>query len=111
MKDSRLIKSLEVKEGRATHVDIQLYYSIGGMNYFTGNNETRGLYVSASPYTKNSFSKSFTAFSGVKQLVKEMKRFNKKTLDEFILDEKLVDDLLNNVLEKNNIVLKENQLV
>lgn len=44
-------KYIEVKENSAkvTHLKIELYYDLGGMNYFTGRAENRGYYLSVTP--------------------------------------------------------------
>lgn len=101
------LKSIEVAEGNCTHLDIELYYSKGGMNYFSGSNERRGLYLSVSPVTKSQSSCSYIGFSGVKELVKEMARFNQKTLDTFEVDNEIKQKLINYVINKNNIKLVE----
>ncbi len=110
MKQGRIIKSLEVESGNASHVDIELYYSKGGMNYFSATNEPRGLYLSATPLTKGEGFTSVTGFSGVKKHVKDTKRFSQKQLDEFVVDMGLAKQLLDHVLLKNNIILKEKNL-
>jgi len=110
----RLLKSIPVISDNATHIDIELYYNIGGINYFTGGVEQRGLYLSVTP-CKKSFdaitgrvsSVSYTAFSGVKSLVKELNRFNQKTLDTFVVDDAIEQKLLNHVIAKNNITIPQ----
>lgn len=107
----RKTEFLEVASGNATHLKVELYYSKGGINYFTGNNEHRGLYLSVSPvkrtvYEGGGASESYTAFTGVKQHVLEMKRLNQKTVDTFVVDEKTRKDMIDHVCEKNGITLK-----
>lgn len=101
----RLLLSLPVAEGNYTHVDVEFYYNKGGMNYFTGSVERRGYYLSAQPLTKNINSKSFTAFSGVKQLVQEAGRFSSKVLAEFVVEYDVMNTMVEHILEKNNIKL------
>jgi hypothetical protein len=110
-KTTRILKELEVATGDATHVEVSIYYSKGGMNYFTGNNEARGLYLSVTPVSLTTHeggfkSRSFKAFSGVKQHIKSMGRFNEKVLNEEVVDEDMLKKLLNHVLEKGKITLK-----
>jgi len=66
-------------------VKVSLYYSLGGMNYFTGKVDPRGIYLSVTPVTVNDMggwiSESYTMFSGFKHLVKEINRFSKKQLE------------------------------
>lgn len=107
----RIIKELPILNHTANILKVQLYYSKGGMNYFTGDNEKRGLYLSVSPVTRtqNEFgrSESFTAFSGIKKCVKEMARFNQKQLDTFVVDEADMKQLIDHVVRKNGLELAE----
>ncbi len=110
-KTTRILKQLEVATGSATHVEVSIYYSKGGMNYFSGNNEARGLYLSVTPVTIRKYegggsSRAFTAFSGVKQHIKDMGRFSEKVLNEEVMDEEMFKKLLDHVLEKGKITLK-----
>lgn len=70
----------------ATHLKTEVYYSLGGVNYFTYKNEPRGYYVSVSPVTreaKNGVSmESYAAFSGVKKLIVPATRQTKKKEQE-----------------------------
>lgn len=101
----RLLLSLPTLEGGFTHVDVKVYYSKGGMNYFTGSVERRGYYLSVQPLNKTSNSVSFTAFTGVKQLVREVGRFSSKVLAEFVVDYDMMNTMIEHILEKNNIKL------
>ena len=107
----RNIKLLEVTKGNATHIKIELNYNIGGMNYFSGRSEPRGLYLSVTPVSRTSHenglvSESYTAFSGTKVFVKDMNRFNQKQFNNFVVNEADIDMLLNDVLSKNGIEVK-----
>ncbi len=104
-------KYIEVKENPAkvTHLRIELYYSLGGMNYFTGRAENRGYYLSVTPVERRTndggyTSESCTAFSGIKQNVKEVTRKSKKAEIEA---EKLATDVVNNLID---YVLRNNGL-
>jgi len=105
MNQRKRIKLLNVAEGNCTHIEIDVFYSKGGMNYFTSTNERRGLYLSVQPVTISERSKSFMGFSGVKQFVKEMTKFSQKALDTFEVDTEMETKLLNHVIENNNIIL------
>jgi len=105
----RLIKKLNILNNRANTLKVELYYTKGGMNYFTGNSEPRGLYLSVSPVTVSDGSESFTAFSGVKKCVKEMARFNQKQLDTFVVNETEMENLINYVIRKNNLEVEREQ--
>ncbi len=61
-----------------TFLKCELYYSLGGMNYFTGRTEARGYYVSVSPVERGDGWESYTAFSGWKKCVVECARKGKK---------------------------------
>ena len=46
-------KYLRAIKGDCTHLKVETYYNIGGMNYFSGNAEKRGLYISVSPVSRS----------------------------------------------------------
>lgn len=107
----RIIKELPILNNKANVLEVTLYYTKGGMNYFTGNNEKRGLYLSVTPIEKGEFSRGFSAFSGVKKHVKEMTRFNQKVLVDFVPNEADVEQLINHVIQKNNLeVVRETKV-
>lgn len=109
----RIIKDYKVVKGNANTLRVKLMYDIGGMNYFSGNNERRGLYISVSPITinKSSCGKfntiSYNGFTGSKIFVKEMKRFSKKTLETFQPDAEQLQRLIEYVKQDNGIELAE----
>jgi hypothetical protein len=97
---------------QATHLKIEVYYNLGGWNYFTGVKEGRGIYLSVSPVTRTVLkgggtSESYKGFSGIKQLVKPMARFNQNVFNYFSYDEDTYNTLVNHVLSRNNLKLKE----
>lgn len=100
----RLLLSLPVAEGDFTHVDVEVYYNKGGMNYYTGNLEKRGYYLSVQPLNKSN-GIHFIAFTGVKQLVREAGRFSPKALSEFVVDYEMMNSMVEHILQKNNIKL------
>ena len=61
-----------------THLKCELYYDLGGINYFTYQNEGRGYYVSVTPVERGEYFESATAFTGYKQLVQPCSRKSKK---------------------------------
>lgn len=111
----RLIRLLEVANAErvnATHIEIELYYSKGGMNYFTGNVERRGFYLQVTPVSISTSgtgvrTRSFTAFTGIKKMVLECARFNQKKFDEFTPSDDEVNELLDYVKVNNGIATKE----
>ena len=103
-------KYLKLKENaqKATHLKVETRYSLGGMNYFTYENEERGYYLMVTPVERGNGMEGFIAFSGIKKLILPVKRQSKKAEDEA---EKLykdyLDQLVNYVLEKNSLELEE----
>lgn len=111
-------KYLAVKENtnNITHIKIELYYDLGGANYFTGTQEDRGYYLSVTPVERrnngNYATERYIGFTGIKQNIKKVKRKSAKAETEA---ENLIDVYLDNLLDfvctKNNLKLeKKNEL-
>lgn len=104
-------RMVPVESGPATHLKIQLYYSKGGMNYFSGTTERRGIYLSVSPvsvFQGNGYTtETYTGFSGVKELVEECARFNPKRFEAMEEPADRVKALVEHVCAKNGITVKE----
>lgn len=70
----------------ATHIKIEVRYGKGGLNYFTYKMEPRGVYVIVTPVEVKDRGgyqmESYTAFSGTKFCVKELKRKSDKAVQE-----------------------------
>jgi hypothetical protein len=61
--------------------ELEVYYSKGGINYFTGNTNPRGVYVSITPVDIGTHHKSFTLLgenSGMKMLLEVLERKSAK---------------------------------
>lgn len=64
----------------ATHIKYSVFYDLGGMNYFNGERNRRGYYLSVTPVTKEDrdgySTESFTLFKGTKYFIsgQELKR-------------------------------------
>lgn len=86
----------------ATHLDVEVYYSKGGMNCFSGGMIKRGFYLSVTPVTrKGDGMVSFTAFSGIAQLLFETQRYTDKQYDKAIeMSQSVKADLISHVLAK-----------
>jgi hypothetical protein len=88
--------------------EIEVFYDIGGLSYFTGDNITRGYYLSVTPIEKGGGWRRVVLFSGIKALVKEAKRFSRKTLEQIALEQldiennPMVKKLYQHVLEKGS---------
>jgi hypothetical protein len=111
---------IPIESEKATHLKVQLYYDKGGMNYFTGGTQRRGLYLSVSPVSRSESgvfaTESYTAFTGTKQLIKELKRFSDKALNEaaveiFAEGNETREKLIKHVCNQNNITLKQTENV
>jgi len=65
-----------------THITLSLYYSLGGINYFTGKTELRGYYISANVEQRGALDIGSSVCcllgSGVKQCVLEVNRQSDK---------------------------------
>lgn len=66
----------------ATHLKAEVYYNKGGHNVFNGKQEKRGYYISVSPVKIEGGWESYTAFTGLKQCVIEVKRASSKKANE-----------------------------
>lgn len=71
-------------------IEICVFYDIGGMNYFTGKVDSRGIFIRLVPVQLGKNSVTFTAFTGIKELVLPMKRFSAKkfadTVDTYLIN-------------------------
>ena len=78
-----------------TDLKAEIYYSLGGINYFTSRNEQRGYYMSISPVKRDGVCESYTAFTGLKQLVLPVQRkSNKKMIEAITYFEKHILDFM-----------------
>lgn len=88
--------------------EVKCYYNKGGMNYFTSKVEARGFYLSVCPVkvTRSDssiyMSVEYLAFSGVKTLLMEVKRYSKSAEQEAIqMAEGKEREIIDYVVEKN----------
>lgn len=101
---------LALKENKlgCTDLEVSLSYNMGGTNYFTGNVEQRGYYLSVSPVTRKNGCISYTAFSGTKMCIKAVSRRSTKAEKEaYDLIPQYLDHLSEVVLQKNNLSLED----
>lgn len=75
-------KNKEIKEGEA--IQVELFYSLGGCNYIAGKSEERGIYLIIQPVIKTDKFITFTAFTGIKALIKPLKRQNNKAGEQLV---------------------------
>ena len=107
---------IELKENTSdvTHLKVEVYYDLGGYNYFAYTEKKRGYYVSVTPVKKWTVDgvpmESFTAFTGFKMLVKEVARKSKKAESEAIqAAEKIQNKMIACVCKEQNLEVKENE--
>ncbi len=104
-----------------THIKVNVYYSKGGINYFTATTEPRAIWCGISPVNREKSGatglavESFMLFSGLKCKLEEAKRLNRKrvaalfeqTKTEIASKTGLVYATLQQVLVKYDIALTE----
>jgi|SRR5690625_1323019 len=78
----------EYREIDGQTYEVKLYYTLGGWNHFTSQEERRGYYLSVTPAQVNFddegnvVSRTTRMFSGVKELLVEVTRKSKKREEE-----------------------------
>lgn len=86
MEITKYIKAEGIGNIDCNYLKVQFYYDLGGINYFTYQQEPRGYYLSVTPVIKESrgsyVSESYTAFTGTKICVKSVTRKSKKAETE-----------------------------
>lgn len=93
---------------KVNYLECEVYYSLGGINYFTYETEKRGYYLRVCPVDKSENMIGFVAFSGIKKLLVEVARKNKKAEEQAeALVKDHLENLVNYVCAKNNIILEE----
>ena len=85
----KLIRYYNVNNNpNVTHLKAEIYYSLGGMNYFTSKVERRGYYMSIMPVERRNkygyMLESYVGFTGLKQCVLEVSRKSQKKMNEAI---------------------------
>lgn len=100
-------KYLAVKpnNGKITHIKLEVFYSLGGMNVFTYRNEERGYYISATPVERTDRYEMTTAFSGIKKCILPCARKSAKRAAE--AEKSDFKEILSYILTKNNLELAE----
>lgn len=87
---------------------VQVYYDLGGMNYFIGEVEPRGYYFSVTPvvvtnHESGGRTEVTTAFSGTKKCIYMVSRKSAKSLKdaEAIITDGAIDEMIDYVAKKN----------
>lgn len=106
--DKLLSKEYIKKENFAKELKVEVYYDKGGMNYFSGDKEKRGYYLSVTPVSvtrRENGSVAWeetAAFTGTKMLLKEVNRRSKKRSEKALeIAETKKEELINYVIEDN----------
>lgn len=95
----------------ANKIKIELYYHLGGYNYFTYKEEKRGYYISVTPVLHEGYFETVTAFTGIKQCIKEVTRKSEKAYQTALQQiNDFLPDLLKYVCDKNNIEVLQQRL-
>lgn len=89
-------------------LELNVYYSLGGMNYFNYKNEPRGYYGSVTPVTIERGMMQFNAFSGIKTFLIEVKRKNNRDYQQAIRlfeihKQGLIDKVLGKETERTSL--------
>lgn len=91
---------------KATDLRIELTYDLGGYNLFDYTKKPRGYYLVVTPVTRQSGFESFTAFTGLRKCIKEVKRKSKGAELAAIKEAELVEKtMINHVLANNHLEL------
>ena len=89
-----------------TDLRIELTYDLGGYNLFDYTEKPRGYYLVVTPVTRQSGFESFTAFTGVRKCIKEVKRKSKGAELAAIKDAELIEKaMIGHVLASNHLEL------
>lgn len=91
---------------KATDLRVELTYDLGGYNMFDYTKKARGYYLVVTPVTRDAHMESFTAFTGLRRCVKEVKRKSKSAELSAIREAELVErQMINHVLTTNKLEL------
>lgn len=87
-------------------ITTEIYYDIGGMNYFTSEAEKRGYYFSITPEERNGEFRTYTGFSGAKTCILEVKRHSKSAYEKAkAMFDKYENEYLQNFCDKKGYTL------
>lgn len=89
-----------------TDLRVELTYDLGGYDMFNYTPKARGYYLVVTPVTRDAHMESFTAFTGLRRCVKEVKRRSKGAELAAIKDAELVEKaMIGRVLASNHLEL------
>ena len=114
-KNTQVIETIETNCPKGTVLEVEVYYSKGGMNYFSGSVNRRGIYIGVTPVnieksTSGFTMRSITLFSGIKRLIVELARITDKTFATTVagITTDSYQDLVNHVLNESKLERKVN---
>lgn len=113
MKEYIPVNAPQIGSTRTTHLKVEIYYSLGGINYFTYKNERRGYYISVSPVERREYAPGLmmegtTCFSGYKALLKEVTRKSAKAEREAeAAAPALREELIRRVMAENHLTFTD----
>lgn len=86
----------------ATHIDVEVYYSKGGVSYLSGQTARRGFYICGRVTTHRDGVVSYTLFSGARQLLLEVSRYSEKQFQKAVLlSEAVKQEIIDYVVREN----------
>ena len=111
MKKYIALKPNTSTKSNANYLKIELYYSLGGYNPFTGKPEGRGYYLSVSPVETSNRDgidfESYAAFTGSKICILEVTRKSKKAEENAAkLATEKENDLIQYVCTRNHLEIE-----
>lgn len=90
------VKFLKASGPTCNAIRCEVYYHLGGLNYFTYKNEQRGYYVSASPVEKKGMCETYVGFSGIKNCIVPVNRQSKSAESKAV---EMMDEALKPMLD------------
>ena len=86
----------------ATHLEVSVYYTKGGLSYFPGGTAPRGYYISVWPVTRSDGMVSFELFAGRKQLLFQTERYSARQFEKAMeMASDFEDELISTVISEN----------
>jgi hypothetical protein len=76
--------ALKANESGRTHIEVKVDYSKGGLNYFNGGRDPRGVYAYITPIEiKEDGIMGFIVGQGLKVFMQELKRLDRKKVEAY----------------------------
>lgn len=92
------------RKNDANFIEVEVKYTLGGTNWFTGKPEPRGYYLHCSPIYVANRCITYQGFSGIKYCLLEVPRKSKiRQIEARQLAEKYVQQLIDRVCHNNNL--------